>query len=100
MGEVTELCPLPRAMDMRWWSASWTQQSPPQSRLLGMRGWGLQSPSHDARSFDRQGTNCHTTSDFHYHPWADGPACLGLRGQGDNRDLGGCVLQHPKPSQV
>lgn len=43
VGEVTELCPLPRAMDMGWGSASWTQQSPPQSRLLGVRGWGLRS---------------------------------------------------------
>ena len=44
VGEVTELCPLPRAVGMGWWSASWMQQSPPQNRLLGTRGRGYTAP--------------------------------------------------------
>ena len=53
MGEVTELCALPRAVGTGWWSASWMQQSPPQNRLLGTKGRGLHSPSHGAKSLDR-----------------------------------------------
>lgn len=100
MGEVTELCPLPRAVGKGCWSVSWTQESPPQRGLLGMRGWG--ATEHHLMALGPStggGTNCHATGDFSYHPWADGPACLGLCGR-EQQGLGGHVLQPPKPSQI
>lgn len=84
-GEVTELCPLPRAVGMGWWSASWMQQSPPQNRLLGTGGRGLHSSSHGTKSLDRQGTS-HITRDFGYHAELMVQHAWACR-QGDSRDL-------------
>lgn len=52
-----------------------------------MRGWELWSASHGARSCKRPGPIVIPQVILVYRPWADGPACLGLCGQGDNRDL-------------
>lgn len=48
----------------------------------GLVGGGYRAPPTALGPSTGRGTNCHTTGDFGYHPWADGPACLGLRGWG------------------
>lgn len=86
---------------MGWWSAHWTQQSPPQSRGPWDEGLGTtEPPSHGPRSLYRQKTDCHTTSDFSYHPKADGAACMSLYSQRGQQGPGSHVLQPPSTHRL
>lgn len=42
MGEVTELCPLPRALSTGWWSANYIHPTPEQAP--GDEGLGATEP--------------------------------------------------------
>lgn len=100
MGEVTELYPLPGVVGIGCRSASWTRQSPPQSRLVGVSDWGgYRAPSCGLGPSTGRGTDCHTTGDFSYHACAGGPGCLGLCAQGTAGTRRSCAPA-PKPSQV